>query len=122
MITIVILISIVISYTLAFNTDYHTHKNMVKKNTEVYGYGTFDDFLREFNKFKNWERDSNFPKSYFGKGDDYYRYKIHANIIMFDGEGMILKRRSYHKFNRFINKYNTEETLGFVEDLWKTVD
>lgn len=89
---------------------------MVKDKDVPFGYGTFKDFMREYNAYKGWSRDYNFRSSHFSEGDrNNDKWYIHANIILFDGKGMILYPWSYiafmywlskNKLNRKFNKVN----------------
>jgi hypothetical protein len=74
-----------------------THIGMVKENVNEYGYANFKTFLNEFNKY-DWVRQDHWEYSYFGTGDEYNKYYIHADIIKFNGKGMILYPHSYIQF------------------------
>jgi hypothetical protein len=78
-------------YGMTIGVSYSTHKDMVRTSTRQYGYGTFEDFKREFAKRK-WIYRSLWRDSLFGSDDSYdCGNKLHASIIEFDGKGMMIK-------------------------------
>lgn len=88
-----------------------THISMVKGECSRYGWGNYRKFKEQFNKVE-WERDSHHPYSFFGKNGRHDH--IHADIIRFNGDGMILPFISYIRYSAFIamNKYKvTRETV-----------
>ena len=104
---------------------YSTHIIICRDQDLPYGYGTFKDFIREFNKYNNWKIESynnwkieSYKGSFFGKGDDWERYYIHAGIIIFDGKTMILYPISYFKF-KIWSKKKWKEMKGIKKISWK---
>jgi len=80
-----------------FFITWSVDRKMTIDHSEKWGYGNFKKFKECFDILE-WERDENHPKSYFGKGEEYYQNKIHAGIIMFEKKGMVLLPWSYVKF------------------------
>lgn len=72
-----------------------------------WGWGSFNAFLREYKKHE-WEREAEYPRSHFGV--NYWQDRIHANIIMFDKKGMVLRPFSYLCFVVWIgiNRYKVK--------------
>lgn len=96
---------------------YSTHILICKDQDLSYGYGMFKDFIREFNKYNNWTVES-YKGSFFGEGDDWERYYIHASIIKFDGQVMILYPISYFKFEIWSLK-KWKEMKGIKKISWR---
>lgn len=81
-----------------------------------YSLASFDSFIAEFTKVSLlglWEpQDEKFPRSFFTKGDmenrkmgDIYSTSIHANIIIFDEVGMVLKtEKDFRLFESWLEK------------------
>ena len=113
-------IILAISFIL-FLADYLTHISMCKNQDLPYGYGTFKDFIREFNKYNNW-----IVKSYEGSFfsgqekniDEWLKYRIHADTITFDGKTMILYPISYFKFKIWSRK-KWKEMKGIKRISWR---
>lgn len=82
---------------MLFSIFWLTHRSMTINNSDTWGYGTFKNFKIAFS-ILDWERDEAYPESYFGGGEEYYKNKIHAEIIKFEGKGMVLYPWSYIKF------------------------
>lgn len=99
-----------------FLIGYLTHISMCKDQDLPYGYGTFKDFIREFNKYNNWIIKS-YEGSFFSEGDDWEKYCIHADIIMFDGKIMILYPISYFKFKVW-SKKKWKQMKGIKKISW----
>jgi len=82
-----------------------------------YGYGSFKDFIREFNKYNNWIVKS-YKGSFFSEGNDWERYYINADVIKFDGKVMILYPISYFKF-KIWSKKKWKEMKGIKRISWR---
>ncbi len=96
-----------------FIASWTTHKEMTIEYSDTYKIGNFDDFIREFNAYEEWVVLEHFPKSKFGKVGAYNKYEIHANIIKFNGVGMVLDFFSYRKVKKFIdNGYGESKFKG----------
>lgn len=110
-----------------------THWEMTEKECEQretgYGEGSYQSFKRELHKRADeWEYKSRFDNSLFvydmvGDNDS----MIHAGVILFDGEGMILSPLDYFLAKRYFLRYieenfkQVEEGKGatYTENLWK---
>ena len=88
-------------FGLIFIAPWQVHSEMVKSSTDTYGYADFNAFIREFHKYHNWDYDPKY-RSYFGIGEEYKAYKIHADIIMFEEKGMILDFASFYKMKKWM--------------------
>lgn len=73
-------------YIFFFRIDWETHIEMTEKQGVDYGWGSFADFKREFDKYEwdsrgwkesGWDRENN--------------SEFHASIVVFNGKGMLLK-------------------------------
>ena len=98
-----------------FLIDYLTHISSCKDEDLPYGYGSFKDFIREFNKYNNWITNSH-RGDFFS--EDYEKYYICANIIIFDGKVMILYPISYFKFEIW-NLKKWKEMKGIKRISWR---
>jgi len=63
--------------------------------------GTFEDFLKEFEKVKKWDRDNLYPESFFDYKNENH---IHASLIEFHGVHMLLNPIDFCKFQKWICK------------------
>jgi hypothetical protein len=93
------------------DTESKVHKEMTINHSDVWGYGTFDQFMKEFHK-KKWEHTSRWPQSYFDRGT---KSEIHASIIRFDGKGMVLKLSEYNKVREFLK---VNRVSGYRKGIW----
>lgn len=85
---------------LLFFISFSVHKSMTSEYSEIWGYGTFDRFKKEFES-RVWRQDTMFKGSYFGERNDYRMgtgSQIHADIIRFDGKGMVLRHIHYFRY------------------------
>ena len=82
------------------------HISMTRNNSEKHSWGNFDDFLKMVKKGKWEEREETIHyDSLFAKDmEDYNNWKLHADIIIFNGRGMILRFIPYIRYT--IWKYN----------------
>lgn len=85
--------------------DYSIHKDMVNKYCEVYSYGTYKEFLHQFNSnLDKFKKDPLFPESFLSRfpynDSEYY---IHAGIVRFQGVGFVFRNMlDYIKFQKFL--------------------
>lgn len=81
------------------------HIEMVKENCKKWKWGSFKDFMKEFNKIE-WKRDNYYPCSFFGPQNSFFSHQsqIHASIIKFNDMGMILYPWSFLRFQFFLRK------------------
>jgi hypothetical protein len=86
-------------------STWSVHKSMVIAERVEWDYGTFDRFLVEFNK-KKWWKNPSYPESFFGVGEFGKDY-VHAGIIKFDGQGMILDYISYIRYLLWQNQFKS---------------
>lgn len=101
-------------------SDEATHHYMTKCGCTQCAYGTFEQFLAEFNK-REWERDKNNPESFFGKDQVYPRPDhIHASIIRFSGVGMLLRGEDYKKFVKWEKEHSLERREDAIP-LWEDI-
>jgi hypothetical protein len=75
------------------------HHSITKDGCKVWGEGTFDVFLKEYNK-RDWELTPPFDESLFAADDS----QLHASIISFGGIGMLLDTEDYKKAREFVKK------------------
>jgi len=91
-----------ISYfgSIIFN-DYNIHKVMTLEYNSAVSKAKWKDFKKEFDTIK-WERDKKFPESYFTKDNNLNL--LHAYMIIFNGNAMLLDLISWIKFRIFVKK------------------
>lgn len=95
--------------TLSYSMSQGIHKSMTIDSTDSWDYGTFEDFKREFSKYK-WSKQPSFPESLFTNDHD---TKIHAGIVRFQGRGMVLCGLDYLRFKLLIsNKIKSKREEG----------
>lgn len=104
---IMLIVFFILLFTFRFFLDsenpsfkWETHKVMIEKSTDYYGKGCWNVFEENFKKRK-WLRDRKYPESIF---DHSTNSQIHASIIQFDGIGMLLNKRDYKKFLKFMKE------------------
>lgn len=93
-----------------FCADWASHISMNKDRNKPYGWGNYNQFVEEFNKYKNWTIQTPFSNSFFGEiitsayRTKDTRYYIHAGIVIFDDKCMNLYPLSYFRAKRFLKK------------------
>jgi len=103
-ILIFLMVLSIVAGIYAILTSWFIHLHMNKIEHLPIGWGNFDTFMREFNKYNCWETKKAWYGSFFGEGSDYWKYEIHADIIKFNGRCMKLDLISYLKFKLWSNK------------------
>ena len=114
--TVLLLCSILLPPVINSFFDALVHKDMTISSTKMWDYGTFELFKTEFKK-RQWDS-RGWSTSLFDYSTDSC---IHADIIKFNGKGMVLKRKDYIKFKKFMQEqteYNNLRKVG----LWKKAD
>ena len=77
-----------------WGTKHSTHKYMTITFSKKWDYGSYERFIKEFESV-NWQGyDSSHPNSFF-KGPT---TQVHASVIQFDGNGMVLPFLDYIRF------------------------
>ncbi len=104
--------TIVIVALIMFIVFWTTHISQVREYTDKWGKGSYKTFIREFKKYE-WERCDIHPKSFFCGSSD--SSQVHADIIQFEGKGMILDPWSYLRFCIFINRNSHKKKSKQVE-------
>ena len=104
--------TIIIVSLIMFIILWTTHIAQVREFTDEWGRGSYKTFIREFKKYE-WKRSEKFPTSFFcGTLDS---SKIHADIIKFEGKGMVLDPWSYLRFCIFIQRNRQKKKSKQVE-------
>jgi len=98
--SLIILSSITVALVIIYIMLWIVHIEMTKENTQKYGWGNYEKFLREFKKY-NWEN-GGWEKSLF---DYETNSQLHASIIKFEGKGMLLDPISYLRTVIFVRRY-----------------
>ena len=114
---LVLLISILILF-FRWSGGWESHLRQTKTYTTQYGWGSFDKFKEEFDKC-NWEWKPTWKYSLFDYDSD---SEIHAGIIKFNGDGMLLNPIDYVRARLYVKKYisdNFEVGYSRDNDLWK---
>ena len=88
--------------------DWTTHKDMVRDNTETYGYAGYKEFVREFHKVE-WSYREQWGDSLFSQDTFSHEGYYHASIIKFNDRGMIIKNPiEYLRVRKYVKKYIKE--------------
>jgi hypothetical protein len=69
---------------------------------DAIGWGNFHQFVSQFNKYNKWKYDSQF-NSFFGEGQEWDSYKIHADIIKFNNCCMNLYPIDYLRYHIWLH-------------------
>lgn len=81
-------------------TNYKVHVYMTKTSTINSGRADFKTFKKHFDSF-DWVDSKMYKESLFDRNDK--ATKIHANIFMFNGKGMVMKNHiAYNKAKKLI--------------------
>lgn len=91
--------------------DWLSHMTMTKDNCKVYGWGNYEKFVKEFNKY-NWNNkgwNSSIPLYEPSFWDENNNSKLHANIIQFNKIGMLINNPiDLVRVKLFLRKYYKE--------------
>lgn len=100
--SILITVAVFIFIGMFGSIDWLTHRDMVKSSTKQYGISNYKQFVEEFHKIEwDYERGM-FPDSLFTKD---YSSQFHANIVQFNGIGMIINNPfSYLRVKLYVKK------------------
>lgn len=110
MFLVVLLAIVLLGLLMACLIDWATHMHMVKGEHVPYGRASYSIFVEEFEKV-NWIK-SDWSEALYSKNgrDD----KIHANIIKFNGKGMIINNPiSYTLTKIYVARYTKNK---FTQD------
>lgn len=112
---IVLLIVAFVVWLIFLAVEWKTHKDMVLRECDSWSYGTFEDFMKQFKKIE-WRREERYPTSFFpcNKDNNYY---CHADVLKFDGVGMVLDPISYTMFYFWKNKNSVKRTKQ-IKKVW----
>jgi len=96
----VIILCLIIIYA-----EWSVHAELTRETCKEYGWGNFNKFINEFNKYKWKTRNPNFKNSLFeDKEFKPYNSEIHAGLIIFNGIGMTLWPISYFRAMIFVRR------------------
>ncbi|QAV18915.1 hypothetical protein PC41400_15010 [Paenibacillus chitinolyticus] len=100
----------VIFVAAVLSVDWLTHIIMTRDFTNQYGWGNYNNFIKEFNKY-TWSRENwTDGKSLWDRQNN---CKFFASIIEFESKGMVLSSPiSLWRAKKYVRKYY-KETLGF---------
>ena len=84
---------------LLFLLDYLSHLGQIDEYTKKWAWGSYKDFKIQFFSHE-WIRKPRWEQSYFS-AEDSDNYCIHANIIQFNGIGMMLYPWSFIAYKWF---------------------
>jgi hypothetical protein len=87
------------------------HVEMTMENSEKYGYSSFRNWKRAFDK-QNWICQEQWPHSLFG--DDREKYGVnyfHADIIKIGGVGYVLSTVGFLLANLYVKKFIQKQRL-----------
>ncbi len=109
------ILALIYIFYLLLTVNWRVHIQMVKDNTDNYGWGNYNSFVREFRK-QNWTFNKIWNESLFDRDNN---SEIHANIFKFNGKGMILPFFDYMKATKFVKEYIKE---NFISNSKETVN
>lgn len=114
---IVVFVIVLLSYYLSVEVG--THWDMVDWKHVPWAWGTFKDFKRMFS-MRTWEKHQEFHTSWFQpyNSEDYYKWYIHAGIIIFDGVGMKLYPWSFVAYQCWSLKHRTDTVIYKIHKEW----
>lgn len=106
----------ILSTIIIFITYWSVHRYMTIRYSNNWAYCNFKIFKREFEKIK-WREDDVYTDSLFDKDSC---SEIHAGIIKFNDNGMVIDLLSYIKYLLFIHRYlkNKHILKKYKKDLW----
>lgn len=96
--------------SIGIGVSWTVHLSQNKDQHKPYGWGTYKQFMREFEKYGKWTIDNVNENSFFGEivSPEYRtrdsKYYIHAGIIQFDNRCMNLYPLSYFRVRCFLKK------------------
>lgn len=123
--TVAILIWFVVVGVIASVSDsveYSVHKSQVKENCKQWAYGTYEQFVKQFEKRRNdWE--FKYDTSFFIYGEScLHTSQCHASIYCFDRVGMIMKSgKDFKKSQKFLKneaEIRKDKEVVLNEDYW----
>lgn len=100
-IIVIVLLSIVCTYTILSIICWFTYKNNVRSRCSYYGKCNFKVFMKHYLKYKN---ELKYYAFWSCLSSDNDKSKIYEDLIAFDDKGMILDYISYIKFLLFFYK------------------
>ena len=109
--TYIFILFVVFLPLIIFISNWFIHVNMVKNNTLYYGKGNFKVFKKHFDSLDGLWTQKGWDKSLFYYPNNKASSKVsefHANIIQFQGKGMILNPLDYAKASLYTQKYIKE--------------
>jgi len=105
-----------------YRINYFAHISQVKDNCDKRAYGTYNQFVQQFEKRKNdWEL--KYENSFFIHDKSFScKSKCHAGIYCFDGVGMIMKTvEDFKKSQKFLKneaKMSKNKLVNLDESFW----
>lgn len=85
-------------FLIVISIDWLIHLSMTKDEKKDYGWGTFEDFKREFGKY-TWDNEGDDD----GMWDRKNNGKFFANIVLINGVGMLLRSPiAFFRAKRFV--------------------
>jgi hypothetical protein len=98
----IIILMILVIIAVILLPKWISHDSMTEEHSNKYGYSNFKKFKEQFIKYE-WTIDDIYTESLFNKEKD---CELHANIIRFNGVGMIMKTPlDLWLVDSFIKKY-----------------
>ena len=122
-----VFVGLFVTSLIFYFVEFSTHRRMVLRDSDIWDYATFNQFLIEYNKI-TWNIDPGFPESRFEVNGlenvmDRRNY-FHADIIKFGDKGLVIRFIDIWKFIRFKKRLKKEAYEKFdikktrVQGLW----
>lgn len=99
-----LLIIICIFGSLFIGVYYGTYLSQTKDDCHVWKRGSFEQFKRNMETI-TWERQNEFPRSFFGAGHAHGYHYVHADIVRFKGVGFIMNPIDYVRYCFYVRKH-----------------
>lgn len=117
-----IFIALIITVILLINSycdSKETWNDRTKEECGVVAYGTYEDFLHQMYK-SIWKRDDKYPRSFFQENSrgmtNVDKYYVHAGIFIFEGIGMIFKKRDYRLVQKWLDEHESKKVTIVKND------
>lgn len=108
MIIILIIAIVFIFFLIKYSIDWLVHRDMTTDNCKKWGYGSYKQFLIQYNKIQ-WE--PNDMTYNCAKFSNYPHSQIHAGIIKFNDKGMVINYLEYWRVLLLMKAWKKNKTL-----------
>jgi len=110
-----ILTLFVLVFSIFYGISYLVHRSMTITETTAWDYGSYKDFIKQFQSISWDPRNPTWAGSFFSHDTD---SQLHASIVEFRGKGMVIKFTSYPKYLGFM-WLNRSSVTKRNKGMWK---